>query len=95
MTQAIEILQMGPLLAEIGERLARTYRVHRVWEADRPEQLLADHGAAVRAVVTGGHIGADRRLMEQLPKLEIVAVNGVGYDKVDLAASEKQIRANS
>jgi lactate dehydrogenase-like 2-hydroxyacid dehydrogenase len=90
MTQAIEVLQMGPLFAEIGERLAQSYRVHRYWEADRPELLLADHGAAIRAVVTGGQIGADRSLMEQLPKLEIVAVNGVGYDKVDLAAARER-----
>jgi lactate dehydrogenase-like 2-hydroxyacid dehydrogenase len=34
--------------------------------------------------VTGGHIGISNDLMSRLPRLDIVAINGVGYDKVDL-----------
>lgn len=87
MPQTIEILQMGPVTEELGAPLARAYRVHRYWEADEPERYLADHGAAIRAVVTGGHIGASRKLMEQLPNLEVIAINGVGYDRLDLEAA--------
>ena len=39
----------------------------------------------MRAVVTGGHIGCSNELMAALPQLGIIAINGVGVDKVDLA----------
>jgi len=35
-------------------------------------------------VVSGGHTGISKALMEQLPNLKVVAVNGVGTDAVDL-----------
>ena len=38
-----------------------------------------------RAVVTGGHIGCPNELMAALPALGIIAINGVGVDKVDLS----------
>ena len=46
---------------------------------------LQQHGASVQAVITGGHTGISRQLLEQLPALKVVAVNGVGTDAVDLA----------
>src|SRR4029453_4968828 len=36
-------------------------------------------------VITGGHTGIARAMLEQLPGLKVVAVNGVGTDAVDLA----------
>ena len=38
----------------------------------------------VRAIVTGGGTGAAPTLIEALPSLEIIAINGVGTDAVDL-----------
>lgn len=46
---------------------------------------LADHAARVRLIVTGGQTGAPRDLVEALPNLGLIAINGVGYDKVDIA----------
>lgn len=45
---------------------------------------LAIHADSVRAVITGGHIGCPNALMLALPRLGIVCINGVGFDKVDL-----------
>ncbi len=42
----------------------------------------------VEAVVTGGHNGIPTALLTGLPNLKIVAINGVGYDKVDLDRRE-------
>jgi lactate dehydrogenase-like 2-hydroxyacid dehydrogenase len=39
----------------------------------------------VRAVVSGGEIGCPSDLIVALPALGIIAINGVGVDKVDLA----------
>ena len=50
-----------------------------------PAGWLQAHGASVDAVVTGGHTGIARDMLEQLPGLKVVAVNGVGTDAVDLA----------
>ena len=84
----IQVLQLCPLLPELEHALAERFTVHRWFEADAPEALLAIHGTAIRAVVTGGHLGLANELAAQLPALEIVAINGVGYDKVDLAQAE-------
>jgi lactate dehydrogenase-like 2-hydroxyacid dehydrogenase len=43
----------------------------------------------VRAVVTGGHLGIETALAERLPNLGIVAVNGVGYDRIDIEAMRR------
>jgi hydroxypyruvate reductase len=58
--------------------------------------MLSEIGKNVRAVVTGGALGASRALMERLPALEIVAINGVGTDAVDLAyARSRGIRVTT
>jgi lactate dehydrogenase-like 2-hydroxyacid dehydrogenase len=81
-----EILQLSPILIPaVRDQLEALYTVRRYYEqADKPA-YLREHGANIRGVVTGGHTGITREVMEQLPQLEVVAVNGVGTDAVDLA----------
>ncbi len=80
------ILQLNPILIpEINDRLASLYTVHKYFELADPEAWLREHGASVAAVITGGHTGISRTLLEQMPDLKVVAVNGVGTDAVDLA----------
>ena len=82
-----QVLQLCPLLPELEQSLAERFAVHRWFEADAPEALLGAHGTAIRALVTGGHLGLPDDLAARLPALEIVAINGAGFDKVDLAAA--------
>jgi lactate dehydrogenase-like 2-hydroxyacid dehydrogenase len=82
-----QVLQLCPLLAELEHALAERFTVHRWFEIPDPEAMLAAHGPAIRAVVTGGHLGIPDALAARLPALEIVAINGVGFDKVDLEAA--------
>lgn len=87
MTDARPIaLQLCPLSPYLEAGLADRLETVRWFELDAAEQQgwLAAHAAKVRAVVTGGHIGCPAPLMEALPSLGIVAINGVGFDKVDL-----------
>jgi hydroxypyruvate reductase len=79
------ILQLNPILVpSINERLDALYTMHRLYEQPEPDAYIGDHGPSIRGVITGGHTGISRALMERLPALEIVAVNGVGTDAVDL-----------
>lgn len=81
-----EVLQLSPILIpEVRERLETLYTVRRYYEQTDKAAYLREHGANIRGVITGGHTGITREVMEQLPKLEVVAVNGVGTDAVDLA----------
>ena len=80
------ILQLNPILIPaINEQLAALYNVHKFYELTDQKAWLAEHGASIAAVITGGHTGVSRALLEQLPGLKVVAVNGVGTDAVDLA----------
>lgn len=80
------VLQLNPILIPaINDKLASLYTVHRYFEVDDPEGWLREHGASIDAVITGGHTGISRAMLEQLPGVKVVAVNGVGTDAVDLA----------
>ncbi len=55
------------------------------WEADDPDAALAAAAPTIRAIVNVGHDRVDAALMGRLPRLELVAHFGVGYDSVDAA----------
>jgi lactate dehydrogenase-like 2-hydroxyacid dehydrogenase len=81
-----EILQLSPILIpEINARLNALYTVRPYFQQADKAAYLREHGATIRGVVTGGHTGITRAVMEQLPAVEVIAVNGVGTDAVDLA----------
>ncbi len=79
-----DLLQTFPLMPEIEAALADRFTVHRWFEIADRDAFLRDTGPRIRAVLTGGHIGLAPEIAAALPALEIVAVNGVGFDKVDL-----------
>lgn len=79
-----EVLQLKPLSPRLEAGLDERYRVHRPYRAADPQALIAGTGSRVRAIVTGGDLGVPTALWRALPALEIVAVHGVGLDRVDL-----------
>lgn len=47
-----------------------------------------DPPATTQAIVGGGSSVIDAALLDRLPALEIIAIHGVGYDGIDLAATK-------
>ena len=78
-----KVIQLCGLVPEGEEELRRDYDVCRWDEVADKQGWLAEHGPAVRAVVTAGHLGIANDLVERLPALGIVAIAGVGYERVD------------
>ncbi|WP_232662302.1 2-hydroxyacid dehydrogenase [Pseudonocardia sp. TRM90224] len=62
----------------------------KLWLADDEDALLAERGPEVLGVATGGQRKLDGALMDRLPKLQIIANFGVGYDSVDVTAATER-----
>ncbi len=79
-------LQLRSFSSVLEAGLAQRFEVLRWFELGAAEQKewLSRRAASVRAVVTGGETGCPSDLMAALPSLGIIAINGVGIDKVDL-----------
>lgn len=91
-----EIILVEPMMAAIEAKLDAAYTVHRLSASPDRAALLAEVGPRVRAVATGGGTGASRALVEALPNLGIIAINGIGTDAVDLVhAKERGIRVTT
>ena len=78
-----QILLVEPMLDAIEARLDEAYLVHRLYD---PAAQAAIEAARpdIRAVVTGGGSGLSNDEIDRLPALGVIAINGVGTDKVDL-----------
>jgi lactate dehydrogenase-like 2-hydroxyacid dehydrogenase len=83
---SFEVLMPLSGMPEMAERLERRVTLHKLWEAADREATLAKIAPNVRAVVsTWATARVDAELMRRLPKLEIVAGFGVGYEHIDAA----------
>ena len=69
-------------------QLEQQFQCHHVWSVPAADQqaFIDSVAANVRGVMTVGPIGMSAELAARLPRLEVVSLNSVGYDKVDLDA---------
>src|SRR5580700_7242974 len=79
-----DILLIEPMMPEVEAQLDAAYRVHRLYQATDQAALIAKIGPSIRAIVTGGAHGASNAVVDALPALEIIAINGIGTDAVDM-----------
>ena len=80
----IDVIAAGDLPAKTQSTLAEAFTVHRVEPSARRSRPRS--AATARGIARGGHFAIDRAFIESLPKLEIIANFGVGYDGIDLTA---------
>jgi lactate dehydrogenase-like 2-hydroxyacid dehydrogenase len=91
-----EILLIEAMMPEIEAKLDADYQVHRYYAAQDKTAFAASVASNIRAIVTGGGSGASNALVDALPKLEIIAINGVGTDAVDLEhARSRSVRVTT
>ncbi len=72
------------MMSSLEVALDRDYEVYRIAGRADIAAVPAAVRSRIRAIVTGGSTGAAPELIEALPALEIITVNGVGTDAVDL-----------
>lgn len=80
----LDILVPGALPASTVATLEATFACHRAHGHGEVDAIVARLGGRIRGMARGGHFNVDRDLLERLPKLEIIANFGVGYDGIDL-----------
>lgn len=86
-----DIIMTGPLMAYAADQLKARFTVHELWKAEDRAAMLKEIGGMVRGVAGGGaHVRIDGALFDALPKLEVVANFGVGYDSVDAKEAGKR-----
>ncbi len=78
-----DVIAAGDLPAKTTDALAEAFTIHRLSDG---EAIPPEVAARVRGIARGGHFAVDDKLIDGLPKLEIIANFGVGYDGIDLAA---------
>jgi lactate dehydrogenase-like 2-hydroxyacid dehydrogenase len=86
----IDILVPGELPAKTQATLAERFAVHCITEAEETARIAPELMARFRGIARGAHFGIGRDLIGRLPKLEIIANFGVGYDGIDLETSAER-----
>lgn len=84
-----EIILVEPMMPVIEAKLDAAYAVHRLFDAAGRDSALQAR-PRIRAVVTGGATGIGNDWIEAMPALGIVAINGVGTDRVDLRLTREK-----
>lgn len=85
-------IQLCALSDHLERELAQRFDVlalHHIPPAERPAWLAANAPGATVAV-TSGKDGCDRTTLDALADLRLLAIYGVGYDRIDLAATEQR-----
>jgi lactate dehydrogenase-like 2-hydroxyacid dehydrogenase len=79
----IDVIAAGGFPAKTLESLNAAFTMHRVQHG---AAIPAGAAAVARGLARGGHFLIDAAMLAGLPKLEMIANFGVGYDGIDLAA---------
>ena len=70
--------------------LQSEFTAHNLFEASNRDSFLQECAARVRGLATFGPMPVDGKLMDALPKLEIISNFGVGVDAINLADAKQR-----
>lgn len=79
-----DLLQIAPLPEFLLQPLRERFTVYDYASAVDKAGLLREVGGGIRAIVMTGGSVTPPTMLDQLPALEIISVNGVGYDGVPI-----------
>lgn len=85
-----DVLMVAPMYPAAVAAVEREFNAHKLWLAEERQAFIAERAERIRAITTTGMVGANRALIESLPRLEIIACFGVGYDAVDVEAARER-----
>ncbi len=85
-----DLLVIHPLAEPALDTLAKATIMHRVFDAPDPNATIAKAAGAARGVAASYLRPVDRPFIDALPKLEIIAGFGVGYDYIDVAYAARK-----
>ena len=80
-----DILQLCPLPEWDQGPVSAAFFAHAYRATADKTALLASIGPHIRAIITNGALGVAPEILAACPKLELIAIYGVGFDAVDLA----------
>jgi lactate dehydrogenase-like 2-hydroxyacid dehydrogenase len=83
MSEKPVVMLAHPILERMGEMLADSYRVERLWAQDQVT-LFAGPGRDVQVIVEAGEVPLPPELLLRLPNLKLIACVSVGFDGVDV-----------
>ena len=86
----VDVMMLGSMRALVAEQLAQHFTFHPTPDAAEQEAFFNEVGPRIRGLATGGHKRVDGALMDRLPRLEVIANFGVGYDTVDAAEAGRR-----
>lgn len=86
----IDILFTGKGHAGTQATLESEFAVHKLHEATDREAFLKSVSGKIRGIASFGAAPVDGRLMDALPKLEIISNFGVGVDQINLDDARKR-----
>ena len=86
------LLMTGSMMPLIMEGVAKTFEVHKLWEAKEREAILAKLAPSIEAIAHTGSSGVkiDDAFLARFPKLKAIGNMGVGYDSIDAAAAGRR-----
>ncbi|MBL8837810.1 MAG: 2-hydroxyacid dehydrogenase [Alphaproteobacteria bacterium] len=86
----IELLLLRPVHDRALQRLEQDFSLLKAYDAPDAAAFVKAVGPRVRGIAAGAHAAIDRDLIDQLPRLEIIANFGAGCDSIDLAAARRR-----
>ena len=87
MSDKPHLIQVGNVNERMTARLNAEFVVHKWFDVQDKDALLAEVGDKVIAISTDGHWGVPDNLFERLANLRVVSSYGVGYDGIETDAA--------
>ena len=85
-----DVILVTRVFPRTQEILEQEFNLLKLYEAADRDAFLKEAAPRARGLATYTAWGADARLIDALPKLEIISHFGVGVDVIDLAAAKKR-----